>query len=160
MRKLAVVSDTHRVELIMDKFIDRIKDCDLILHAGDNFEDCTYIQQLTGKEVIGVPGNCDHKYVGIAERELVLEVDGVNILLCHGDQYNVQFDTYTLESHAELAGVDVAIFGHTHRPYKTEYNGILYINPGSLSIPRGGTDSGFMILNIENGNFDVEYIVI
>ncbi|RMI25477.1 MAG: metallophosphoesterase, partial [Calditrichaeota bacterium] len=36
------------------------------------------------------------------------------------------------------ADIRVVIFGHTHRPYQEEHNGVLYLNPGSAGPPRYG----------------------
>jgi len=42
------------------------------------------------------------------------------------------------------------MFGHTHRPYFEERDGITVLNPGSLSFPRQeGRKSSYMILETD-----------
>ncbi|MBQ9758103.1 MAG: phosphodiesterase [Clostridia bacterium] len=41
--------------------------------------------------------------------------------------------------------------GHTHIPHFKKENGITYLNPGSVSIPKEGSHHGYMLF--ENGNF-------
>lgn len=41
--KIGVVSDTHRMHTFIDKIIPQLKECDLIIHAGDNVIDSKYI---------------------------------------------------------------------------------------------------------------------
>ena len=45
---------------------------------------------------------------------------------------------------------DIIMFGHTHRPYFEERDGITVLNPGSLSFPRQeGRKSSYMILETD-----------
>ncbi len=48
--------------------------------------------------------------------------------------------------------------GHTHRPFYENINGIIVLNPGSLSYPRQeGHKPSYIIMNIdESGKIDVE----
>ena len=47
-------------------------------------------------------------------------------------------------------GADVGLFGHTHQELIIRENGILLMNPGSPSLPRGrGRSIGFMTINDE-----------
>ena len=51
--------------------------------------------------------------------------------------------------------------GHTHVPLFVEKNGIFYVNPGSVSIPKENSHHGYMIF--ENAAFimkDIEGNVI
>ena len=41
------------------------------------------------------------------------------------------------------------MFGHTHRPYFEEKDGIIILNPGSLSFPRQeGRKGSYMIMEL------------
>ena len=49
-------------------------------------------------------------------------------------------------------GVTLVLTGHTHIPtLKTNENGVLLLNPGSVSIPKEGSAHSFM--TFENGVF-------
>ena len=47
--------------------------------------------------------------------------------------------------------VDVVIIGHTHVPKYLEANGVIYINPGSPTRPRGGSCPGLGIMVVDKG---------
>ena len=49
------------------------------------------------------------------------------------------------------------LYGHTHLPDFSEREGVYYVNPGSVSIPKNGTPHSYLVF--ENGVFtwkDVE----
>ena len=46
---------------------------------------------------------------------------------------------------------DVLLHGHTHVPALVQTDDCIYINPGSVSIPKEESWNGYMIY--ENGNF-------
>ena len=74
--RIGIVSDTHRMENFMNKAIPHLKECDLIIHAGDNFSDSKYIHKMTNTDIIAVKGNCDFEDV---EDEIAFEVEGKTI---------------------------------------------------------------------------------
>jgi predicted phosphodiesterase len=39
---------------------------------------------------------------------------------------------------AEKVAADIMIFGHTHKPYRKELNGKIFINAGSVGKPKDG----------------------
>ena len=45
--KIGILSDTHMIKECIDKTIPYLKECDLIIHAGDNFSDSKYIHNMT-----------------------------------------------------------------------------------------------------------------
>lgn len=153
--KIGVLSDTHKITKYIDMAIGYLKDCDLIIHAGDNFSDSKYIHTMTKVGVIGVKGNCDFEDI---EEEILFEVEGCNIFVCHGHNYNVKYGLSRLESEAKYLGADIVIFGHTHIPLNITRDNILFLNPGSVSLPREVDYRSFLILNIKNNNINVEEI--
>ncbi len=155
--KIGVVSDTHRMKKFIDKTIPYLKECDLIIHAGDNFLDSKYIYTLTNVPVMAVRGNCDFENV---EEELVFEVEDKTIFLCHGDKYCVKYGIDMLESKAKSINADLVVFGHTHIPLCIQRDEILYLNPGSVSLPREVSYRSFVILDIENGKVQTQEIKI
>ena len=55
-----------------------------------------------------------------------------------------------LQDEAERRCVRIACFGHTHVPFCKEINGIIYVNPGSLSQPRQeGRKPSYALLEID-----------
>ena len=60
-----------------------------------------------------------------------------------------------------LEDVDVLIYGHFHTCFIKEKDGIIYVNPGSISLPKNNTPNSYLI--IENNKLilkDVEMNVI
>ena len=45
-------------------------------------------------------------------------------------------DIYGIVEEAKARDCQAVFFGHTHKPVITEQNGVLALNPGSLSFPR------------------------
>lgn len=155
--KVGILSDTHMMKKFMDMTIPYLKDCDLIIHAGDNFSDSKYIHSMTNVGVMAVKGNCDFENV---EEELVFEVEGKTIFLCHGDRYGVKYGIDEIEKKAKEYEADIVIFGHTHIPLQIEKDSILYINPGSVSLPRQVTYRSFVIMDIQDSNIKIDEIKI
>jgi putative phosphoesterase len=61
------------------------------------------------------------------------------IYATHGHVYNEQ-------KLPPLGKGDVLLHGHTHVPKCTEHEDYLYINPGSVSIPKENSPHGYLIL--------------
>lgn len=75
----------------------------------------------------------------------ILPVGGRLIYATHGHVFN-------LKNLPPLASGDILLHGHTHVPAWTEFgDGNLYLNPGSLSIPKENSPHGYMTL--ENQTF-------
>jgi hypothetical protein len=155
--KIGIVSDTHNMKPSIDKAIPYLKNCDLIIHAGDKFADSKYIHNETKVDIIAVKGNCDFEDV---EEEILFEVEEKTILLCHGDKYAVKYGIDKLEEVAKKNNADIVIFGHTHIPLQIKKDDILYINPGSTSIPRQVDYKSFVIMDINDNKIDIEEIKI
>ena len=108
---------------------------------------------MTNVGMMAVKGNCDFDNV---EDELVFEVEDKNIFLCHGDRYGVKYGLEKIEKKAKDVDADIVVFGHTHTPLCIEKDNILYINPGSVSLPRDVTYRSLVILNINEDDVRVE----
>jgi putative phosphoesterase len=76
------------------------------------------------------------KYLKSLPEELRLEYGGKRILLTHrsplhgGEQIGPETPDEKLREFAHLADADVIIFGHSHRPFSRQVDGVWFINPG------------------------------
>jgi putative phosphoesterase len=76
--------------------------------------------------------------------EIRFEADGKRILLVHGSPRKMNeylFEDRPLSSFARLAAgsnADVIVFGHTHKPYLKEVDGVTFVNAGSVGKPKDG----------------------
>ena len=68
-----------------------------------------------------------------------LDVNGLRIFATHGHLYGE-------DNPPPLAEGDILLCGHTHVPAWRQQNGILYLNPGSVSLPKEHSPRGYLIL--------------
>lgn len=146
---IGIVSDTHRLNGYIKKACEYLKDCDLVIHLGDNIEDAAKIKQYYKGKVINVRGNCDFTKDVPSERIEIIE--NKKFFITHGHNYNVKSNMINLKYKALEIGADIALFGHTHIAEIVEDDGILFINPGSVSMPRSGKNS-IAFIEIIDGN--------
>lgn len=133
--KLLVLSDSHgRIERCVE-VIERERP-QMLLHLGDLVRDAERLSQLFPQIPLrAVRGNGDFSS-GAPERSVV-EVEGVKLFLCHGHTLGVRQGTDLLLRTALARGVQMALFGHTHRGLCELREGVWILNPGSLTEPRG-----------------------
>lgn len=132
---IAVIADTHKNQRSINIAQKHIKEAntDIIIHLGDCVEDVEILKEEFNGEVYAVEGNCDNlnKY----PREDIIEVNGKRIYFTHGDLYGVKHGLDNLKRKGKEVGADIVLFGHTHEPFKEEKNGMILMNPGSISRP-------------------------
>lgn len=157
--RIGIISDTHRFTKAIDEAINYLLDCDMIVHAGDNIDDADYIQAVTDIPVVAVKGNCDY-YSDPGKDEEIFIVENKRIFVCHGHNYGIKYTLSDLLEKALNSDINIVIFGHSHVPCYEEIQGVIFINPGSISLPRGGSSKGLGILDIENGEITYERIKI
>lgn len=155
--KILITSDSHGNYNKISDFILESGDIDLMIHAGDGVEDCKYISYETGINYYVVKGNNDF-FTNEAYTK-ILDLDGVKILLTHGHKYGVDFSLDGLMRKAVDNSCDVVIFGHTHTYTQANKSGILFLNPGSVSLPRDGKAS-MMLMTLDNENINIEKIYV
>lgn len=100
--------------------------------------------------IMAVRGNCEAEvdqmvlpFPVLSESALVF-ADGLSIFLTHGH-------IWTEEKHP--GGIDAFFSGHTHIPVLKNENGLIILNPGSTSIPKGGFDPSYAVY--DDGDIDV-----
>lgn len=143
---IAVMSDTHRNKYMIDKACSYIKDADMVIHLGDNVEDVNEIKNKYNREIISVTGNCDFMTENPLERIEIIA--GKKFFITHGHEYGIRYDLNRLKYKAMEIKADIVLFGHTHIPFIANDVGILFINPGSVSLSRKGPNSmGFIDIN-------------
>lgn len=141
--RAAVISDTHG--LLRPQVIDIVMECDYTLHCGDFTNELVYTDLRSLSKLIAVRGNNDWA-LDLPER-LAVRLGGVEIFMVH-DKYDVPRDI----------SADIVLFGHSHRYFEEEKDGVLWLNPGSCGKHRWGTDLSMAILTLEDGKWSVERI--
>lgn len=128
MKTAIVISDTHGNIGAIEKITLLIKENDYLFHLGDFNKDILVFNHEFGSKIHAVLGNCD----GGGE-DIVLEIEGVKILLTHGDRYGVKQGLMRLKLRAEELGATAVFYGHTHQPKIDNDNGIIFVNPGCMT---------------------------
>ncbi|MCQ2522178.1 MAG: metallophosphoesterase [Lachnospiraceae bacterium] len=132
--RILVISDTHRYLGNLYEVMEREKDLDAVIHCGDICCIPEDVESITGLPLYVVAGNCD--YDGTLRDEIMPVFQGRKFFVSHGHVYGVNAGTNLIKSIAIDHGATVVCFGHTHVPLCKEEDGILIVNPGSLSSPR------------------------
>ena len=146
--KVLIVSDIHGGYNNLLKVINDNKDFDLLLILGDilsgysdfNSELIDLLNSYNTR-IIAVRGNCDRDVekldFSMDNYYIMTSIDNKIFFLTHGHLY---------DRHSELnIDYNVYIQGHTHVPMMIEENNILYLNPGSVTLPRGGSIKSYIL---------------
>lgn len=153
--KYLFISDAHGDEKILTDIFKSYKNqVDQIFYNGD-FE--LPASDLLFKDVLTVLGNMDSdlnlKKENIYQKE-------INIFQTHGHLYNVNYNVFELLNRAKSVNAQIVTFGHTHKLGVEVIENILFLNPGSISQPRGQFTSlggTFAIINVDNNNYKLQY---
>lgn len=179
--KIGVISDLHGYPKKFDMALEILKDCEVILCAGDilyhgprnpileGYNPIELAEKINNSEipVIIAKGNCDAEVDGMVlevpvfSPVLFYEKDGLRIIVLHGHD----FDEEKLKSIAKFYKANLVITGHTHVRKYEKIDGVTYINPGSIGVPKGDgkpscvkiEDGKIKFINLENGNILEEY---
>lgn len=141
---IGCVSDTHiptRASYLPGRLLAALAEVDLILHAGDLVIEGILTQLRLVARVEAVAGNMDPP--GLAEdldRAVLLSAGPWRIGLTHGDEgpgrTTPERALGMFRSAGDGPGIDVVVFGHSHRPLNERWGGVLLLNPGSATNPR------------------------
>ena len=158
--KILVVSDTHRKHGNLEKVLEREGPLDLVIHLGDAGGYEGYIEEICECPIEIVSGNSD--FFSTLPKEKEIEVGGYHILITHGHYYYVTAGIEDIKKEAYGRGMDIVMFGHTHRPIVDYGKRIIAVNPGSISCPRQeGKLPSYVIMKIDsNGkaSFTINYV--
>ena len=151
---LLIVSDIHGNYLNMKKVLQNEAlnefSFDYLLILGDILSgpfiegyDPDKLSKLLNSykdKIIAVRGNCDSDISSldflINEYYTVFPVDNKKLLLTHGHIYN--------KNHSPEVEFDALLNGHTHIPVMEKSNNKYYLNPGSITLPKGGSTKSYM----------------
>lgn len=146
--KILVISDTHghldRLKMILEKE----SPIDMLIHCGDIEGQENAVTQLAGCPCHMVSGNND--WASWLSREITTEICGRTFFITHGHRYGVSLGKERIREEALSRGVDICLFGHTHKPCVDTDGRLILMNPGSLSYPRQiGRKPTYGIIEIE-----------
>lgn len=96
-------------------------------------------------KIFAVRGNCDTEVdqmvldFPILADYAVFYIENRVIYVTHGHKFNKN-------NIPPMQKGDILLHGHTHIPACEEFDGYLYFNPGSVSIPKENSHNGYIIL--------------
>lgn len=147
--KILVVSDNHTNQSILKEVYDKHHDMDLYIHCGDSE---TLMRNLRPFACVAGNNDYDSEYPMFR----VIDTPKHSFFITHG--YKEWCDYEEMGSKAKQAGCDVVLYGHTHKFDDTTFEGIRFINPGSMTRPRTMAPPSYAIINIDDITGDMEVI--
>ena len=139
--RIAVLSDTHG--LLRRRVVRELQGCACILHAGDIIHESDLDELALYGSLYAVRGNNDVFIRGLRDLAgfLRFQIGGVSFHMVH-DRWDVP---------RNLAGVNVVVYGHSHRYSEEWIDGRLWLNPGSCGRARFGGDVTMARLTLRGG---------
>ncbi|MGB4658857.1 MAG: phosphodiesterase [Mobilitalea sp.] len=164
--KIMIASDIHGSAYYCEKMVDayKIEKAEKLLLLGDilyhgprndlpkEYDPKRVITMLNeiSSEILCVRGNCEAEVdqmvldFPIMAEYCILYLEDHIIFATHGHKFNEV-------TPPKLKKGDILMNGHTHIPKCTEHENYIYMNPGSVAIPKEDSKPGYMIM--ENGEF-------
>ncbi len=165
---LGIFSDTHGSLYWFEKTMSNLKNADIILNLGDllyhgprnplprDYSPGKLAEKIKNmKNFYSVKGNCDSPVDEMVtqktfERKITFFIDNLKIVAIHGDEvgdYRKLANIYT--------DYDIIMFGHFHIPVIEKVGNRVLFSPGSISLPKNGSDNSFAIFNTETKIFEI-----
>lgn len=146
--KIAILSDTHG--LLRPQVVAHLKNADAILHGGDINRQSIVDELRKYAPLYIVRGNNDKEWAEAIPHDLTVTLGGVTFYMVHNKK----------EAAADFTGVDVVVFGHSHRYLQEDKDGVLWLNPGSCGPRRFHQEITMMMAEVTDGKITVEKITI
>src|SRR5690625_102228 len=144
MEKVLILSDSHGLTSEISKIKEhhQIKH---VIHCGDSELEQDHPSL---KNITTVKGNCDFdtKLQYIEQ----LNIGGLYFFITHGHLYDVGVNLQSLYKNAHENGAQVVCYGHTHVAKAEKIGEILFVNPGSIRLPRRRNEKSYAIMEWED----------
>lgn len=160
--KLFFISDIHGSSTQLEKALELFHEekADYLVILGDilnhgprnplpegyNPQQVVSLLNPYKKQIIAVRGNCDSdvdqmllEFPMMSDYSMIL-YEGKRLFLSHGHIYHP-------DHLPNISEGDALIFGHTHIPTAELNDSIYFINPGSITLPKGNFNHSYGILN-------------
>lgn len=166
--KILFISDIHGIKTNLDyiRRLDEKENFDKIVVLGDLYYyprlnidtkdefDGIYVKEfLTNYKdrLICLRGNCDSDVdvkasdFPICDGLALIHTDGIDIYCTHGNEHSYDKSEKFIDKNGIL------VYGHEHYPYIRRKEDMLFINTGSISLPRNNSNPSYVIY--ENRKF-------
>lgn len=179
--KILIASDIHGSAFYCEKLIGRYETenaerllllGDILYHGPRNDLPEGYLPKKVipmlnelKNEILCVRGNCDTE-VDQMVLEFPILADYAFLDICKRPIYATHGHIYNEKKLPPVAEGDILLNGHTHVPKCVEHESYIYMNPGSVSIPKENSHHGYILLENDlflwkdlDGNIKKEYSV-
>jgi putative phosphoesterase len=159
--KFLVLTDIHGsikyLKMAMEKF--SMHKCEKILLLGDllyhgprndlpleyNPKEVISLLNSYKDKIISVKGNCDAEVDEmisefVFNEHIKLNINNKKFMFSHGHHVNID---------NKVDGIDVLVYGHFHTGFIKCEDNVIYVNSGSLSLPKNNTANSFLIITDE-----------
>lgn len=137
--RIAVLADTHG--LLRPEIAEILETCEVILHGGDLSSRKILDELERIAPVYVVRGNNDKEWAeGMAE-ELDITLFGLRIYMIHNQKHRRK----------NLEGIDLFIYGHSHKYEQKTEEGVCFLNPGSCGPRRFLLPVTMAVLEVQEG---------
>ena len=159
--RILLMADTHIPDrafevpaLLRSRLEDDASTSDVVVHAGDlTSEDILEWVKELSRTVYVVTGNMD--YLPLPSHA-IFEAHGVRVGVVHGHQVYPRGDIPKLTAVARRLGVRILVSAHTHSAFLESWQGVVHLNPGSLTGVWGGGGGSmipsYMVADLEEGS--------
>ena len=147
--KVLVVSDIHGSGYYAEKLeeIVKIEQPEKIVLLGDLYYNPMKVAGILNKlkdRLMVVRGNCDAEVDEMIsefkfEDHILTEINGRKYYFTHGHKYNIEKIPYD--------DFDVMMYGHIHQGFIQEKEGLIFANPGSISLPKCNSAHSYIIFD-------------
>jgi len=147
--RVGLISDTHG--LLREEALAALEGSQLIIHAGDVGRPEILDELKTIAPVVAVRGNVDTQaWAAALTATAVAEGGTVSIYVLH--------NIAELDLNPAAAGFHIVVSGHSHKPARSERDGVLYINPGSAGPRRFSLPITMARLNLASKPWEVDLV--
>jgi hypothetical protein len=166
--KILFISDIHGIKKNLEyvRKLEEKENFDKIVVLGDlyypgpNYDNKEEINSSYVKDflmnyqakIICLKGNCDSDVdikatdFPICNNLALINTDGLDIYCTHGNEYNIEKD-------GKFNKRGILVYGHDHYPFIKRKGEMLYINTGSISLPKKESKPSYLIY--ENRKFTI-----
>ena len=148
MKRIVILSDTHG--LLRPEVLNHLANADAIIHSGDVNTQAIVDTLRDFAPLYIVRGNNDKEWAEDLPHNLTFTIEGVRFFVVHNKR----------DILADLSGVDVVVYGHSHKYACEKRDSVLWLNPGSCGRRRFDQEITMAVMTAENGQFQVKKVTI
>jgi len=171
--KIMFISDIHGIKTNLEKIKKKFLEfnCNKLVVLGDLYYigprnkmkdgyDIQYVKEFLESfkdKLICIRGNCDSEVdIMVSDFPIINElsmisIDEHDIYLTHGHLYNE--NNWNVEN-------SILIYGHFHIPFIKEKDNMLFINPGSISLPKDNNPTYIIYDYNKFTIYDINYKIV